>query len=150
LPPGQTPRYFAYIWCGGWDLNPRTPSGRDLESCAHPSVFGRSAHLFFWMFDLALRPPHTFLLCCFGFYYFFPIVCYEARLEIQSYGGYVWVVLVDLCSDLFPSYGGRYVFWFEPVYDYGLYVFFSEDSDGFWIYYLVYSSFVLSFSEEAA
>jgi len=30
----QTLRYLPHKWCGGWDLNPRTPSGRDLESYA--------------------------------------------------------------------------------------------------------------------
>ena len=31
-----------HCWCGGWDLNPRTPTGGDLESPA---------------FDLAPQPP---------------------------------------------------------------------------------------------
>src|SRR5437867_578150 len=32
----------AIVWCGGWDLNPRTPAGQGPEPCA---------------FDLAWQPP---------------------------------------------------------------------------------------------
>src|SRR5437867_2746857 len=32
----------AIVWCGGWDLNPRTPTGQGPEPCA---------------FDLAWQPP---------------------------------------------------------------------------------------------
>ena len=35
--------FTAENWCGGWDLNPRTPAGQGPEPCA---------------FDLAWQPPH--------------------------------------------------------------------------------------------
>src|SRR2546430_13003954 len=36
------PKRGVWCWCGGWDLNPRTPTGQGPEPCA---------------FDLAWQPP---------------------------------------------------------------------------------------------